>query len=137
MKKLISYFIAVTLLLISCDRTECTNTNPVFDANLPESNEYKTELAAQLGKHPHDLTYWFDRYEEKEGEKSMSVFVQGDNLCAKAVIALHDPNNKLDGIIRAKGVGYHGAELDGLEFATTKENGETIFIYRNLDRIID
>ena len=67
----------------------------------------------------------------------MSVFVQGDSLCARAIITIREPNEKLDGIIRTKGMSYGGAELTGLEFTIAKENGETIFIYRNLDRIID
>lgn len=138
MTNLFKYFIAVVVLIvISCDRPECSNTNPVFDANPPESNEYKMELAAQLDNNPEGLTYWFDRYEEKNGEELMAVFVQGENLCAKAIITIREPNDKLDGIIRAKGGGYHGAELDGLEFATVKQAGETMFVYKNLGSILD
>ena len=135
--KTFTLFFITPLLFISCDRPECTNTNPVFDANLPDSNEYKAELAAKLDKNSDDLTYWFDRYEEKDGRQYIQTFVQGDSLCAKAVILLQNPDEKLDGIIKAKGGGYHGAELDGLEFATVTQAGETIFVYKNLNRILD
>lgn len=135
--KTFTLFSIASLLFISCDRPECTNINPVFEANLPESSEYKTELATRLDKNSNNLTYWFDRYEEKDSRQYIHAFVQGDSLCAKAVILLQNPNEKLDGIIKAKGGGYHGAELDGLEFATVKKAGETIFVYKNLNRIID
>jgi hypothetical protein len=32
------------LMVIACDRPDCTNTNPIFDQYLPESEEYKTGL---------------------------------------------------------------------------------------------
>jgi len=46
------------LFLVSCDRPQCNNNNPVFNDHLPTSNKYKVELADQINEiGPENLSY--------------------------------------------------------------------------------
>lgn len=134
-----SVFILSALIvgLSSCDRSICKNQDPVFDRSSYDSQEYKQELADHIGKIGMDnLHYWFDAYVQQNGNDYILVNIQNDSLCATGMIRMKDWN-KLEGIKRAKGVSYKGAELKGLSFEVTKDPAGTEFVYKTLDRIID
>ena len=112
---------AVFFLIFSCNNQQvCQNTNPVFNTYSPESSQYKEELLKELKKTgSSELTYWFDRYEEKDGRKYIHVNVQGDKICAVMVLAIEDSTKGIEKIIENKGVGYAGSELKDLVFSPT------------------
>lgn len=127
----------VFTLLMSCERPDCKNTNPIFDSNNIESNLYKQELVKELNKiGKENLTYWLVNYSEQNGKEFITVNIQGNGLCAKGFLQVDNWNN-IEGIKKTKGISYRGAQLKGLTFDIIT-NGESInFIYKNLDRIID
>lgn len=134
----------LSLLLITtftaCDRPECKNNNPVFDKYTPEQREYKAELIKQLkATKSNTLRFWIDQYIAREGRTFMSVYVQGDGLCAKGILDITDvpTGNRLQYYKQVGGGGYSGAELDGLKFRIDSSNGDYQFIYENVKRIID
>ena len=126
-----------SLILISCDRPECINTNPVFDKYTPETKEYKDELVKQLNNvDQSDVRYWFEKY-VKDGEREMIyVFIQGKGLCAKGVITVKQWG-RISGIRRSKGMGYRGAELQGLKLDIVQDSVTTELFYRSAMDIID
>ena len=132
-----SFLILSILFLGSCNRPNCENTNSVFDSNSIETNTYKKELVkemARVGKE--NLTYWLSNYTEQNGKEFIIVNIKGNGLCAKGLLQVNDWKN-IEGIKRAKGVSYKGAELKGLTFDIIT-NAESIdFIYNNIERIVD
>ena len=133
----ISIFVYVLVLGTSCDRPECKNTNSILSTNSDQSMEYRKELLKEISRIGiENLDYWFSDYSELEGKEYITVYVQGNGLCAKATILVNDWTN-IEGIRRTKGKGYHGAKLIGLTF-DAKTTEETIeFIYKGVDRILD
>jgi hypothetical protein len=134
----IVYFsICLLTLALSCNRSLCENTNSVFRKYSPESQEYKIELSQQLQTTDNrKLSYWFDRYESRQGREHILVDIQGEGLCAKAHILVNDWS-KLEGIKSARGIGYHGAELKDLKISVGRDSTEIELLYEDLNYIID
>jgi len=130
-----SFFLAI--LLFSCDRPVCKNTNPVFDKYSPDSEEYKSELVKKLGiVDKTKLTYWFSEYVESHGKELLYFRIQGDGLCAKIVLNV-EQWNKLEELRQKKGVTFRGAEFTNLKFDIVQDSLKTEFNYKDFDRIID
>ena len=137
-KTLIGILLYNSLLgFISCDRTDCKNTNPTFENNLPDSKVYKDELVKQLNNsNQSKLTYWLQKYDEQNGKESLFFYIQGDRLCA--ILHLTISNwNKLENVRERKGIGTQGAEFTNLKFKIIKNSVSTEFVYQTFDRIID
>ncbi|MBU0488576.1 MAG: hypothetical protein KKA07_06740 [Bacteroidetes bacterium] len=123
-------------LFTSCDRPECTNTNPVFDNFSPESKEYKDELVRQLKIiDKDDLRCFFDKYLEDDSLRYLQVLIQSADLCAMAVITVRNSDEQIKGIIEAKGQGYSGAEFIKLEFVALQDLLRTEFRYMGVNRL--
>ncbi|WP_320814040.1 hypothetical protein [Flavobacterium sp.] len=132
------FSLLVIVFFISCDEPKCTSSNPIFNNNEYTSEIYQEELANVLGKsNPEELQFWLKSYTEDENNKYLNVSVQGNDICAVAVIKINNIDSKIKGIVDSKGVGYRGAELKNLKFVTLKDKKSTRFIYRSLDTIID
>jgi len=140
MKTKIKFFLplfCLAILLFSCDRPVCKNTNPVFDKYSPDSEEYKSELVKQLGiVDKTKLSYWFSEYVESAGKELLYFRIQGDGLCAKIVLNV-DQWNKLDELRQKKGETFIGAEFVNLKFEIVQDSLKTEFKYIDFDRIID
>ena len=139
MKYKLVYPISVLLLLclISCDRPECKNENPIFEVYEPNSKKYKDELVNQLNRiDKSKLTYWLQKYDEQNGKETLYFNIQGDGLCA--ILHLTIKNwNKLEDVREKKGVGRRGAEFTNLKFQINQDSISTDFIYVTYDRLID
>lgn len=125
--------------LVGCDRPECTNTNPIFEQEAPGSVRYNEELLAQVDRlGPDGVRYWIDTWEDLDGEQFLWVYVQGDGLCAKAVLELHG-EDRSEGMTRnsKNAGGSHGAEVIGLHYAVERSPGRTVLVYEGRERIID
>lgn len=135
--KAILVFAVLVLALTSCDRPSCTSENSVFDAHSPESQEYKAELVKEMQKvGSENLTYWLHSYSENDGAEYITVNVQGEGICAKGHIRVKDWT-KIEGIQKAKGISYRGAQLAGLTFDVKNENNTIELVYKDIDRIRD
>lgn len=129
--------IIAMFLALACDRPDCTNTNPVFDQNTPESKEYKDELINELKRADEsEITYWLKSYEEKYGREYLIFNVQGDGICAVMEINLTKWDG-LEDLREKKGVSYRGAQFTGLEYEVRRTDYETQFIFSGYERIID
>lgn len=140
MKKLITLFPLLSLLFvfaISCDRPTCTNTNPVFDQNEPDSKVYKEELISQIKVvDKQKLTYWLKEY-KKEGVKELCYFyIQGDGLCAVMPLVVTSAE-QLEDVRMKKGVTYRGAEFLGLKYDIIQDSTNTEFVFKSYSKIID
>ena len=125
------------MCLISCDRPECNNENPIFETNESDSKKYKDELVNQLKKvDQSELTYWLQKYDDHNGKESLYFYVQGKGLCAILHLNINDWN-KLENVRERKGVGRRGAEFTNLKFRINQDSLSTDFIYITFDKIID
>ncbi|AWH85353.1 hypothetical protein HYN59_09605 [Flavobacterium album] len=132
------FLIAATCLAVSCGKQECKNTNPVFDANTPDSKPYKAELTKQLAEaEKNSVKYWINSYKEVDGQQYMVVDITGNGFCATAQMAISPEDTKLQGFIKAKGKGYSGAELEGLQYGITSDSNGGHFIFKELGGVID
>ena len=126
-----------TFILISCDRSKCKNTNPIFDSNSLESNVYKKELIKEIDRiGKENLTYWLSDYSEQNGQEYIIVHIQGKELCAKGLIHVTDWK-KMKGIKNTKGKGYRGAQLKNFDFNIIFEGKSIAFEFKSLEKIID
>lgn len=137
-KKRIPAFLAIfTVWLVSCDRPDCDNDNPIFENYQPDSREYKAELAEELnGLDQSNLKYWLQKYDEQSGIETLYFNVQGDGLCAVLHLTVNDWN-KLENVRERKGVGRRGAEFTNLKYDIVQDSASVTFVYKTFDRIID
>ena len=127
-----AFFLSFTLT--SCGDSNCTNTNPVFDKFLPETSEYKDELAKELkGADRSELDYFVEKYVEKDASQQLYITIKGENLCATGILHVGNAGSEMDGIREAKGGGYRFTELRNLTF----EIDQNELIYTDLGYIID
>ena len=136
--KIVYTFLLLSLIcIISCDRPECKNENPIFETNEPNSKTYKDELVDQLTKiEQSKLRYWLQKYEDQNGKESLYFNVQGDSLCAILHFTVNDWT-KLENVRERKGVGRRGAEFTNLKFKIVQDSLSTDFVYISYDRLID
>ncbi len=136
MKQITILFI-LFLGFVSCDRPKCSNENLLFENNKPESKIYKDELVKQIKNIDQTkLTYWLQKYEERNGKEFLYFHIQGDNLCAIIVLTMNEWR-KLENVREKKGISYRGAQFTKLKFETRKDSLSTEFIYKTFDRMID
>lgn len=130
-------FLVITTFLMACDRPECKNTNPMFDNHAPDSREYKAELVKQLELVDHSkLTYWFNKYQESNGQQQLLFNVQGKGLCAVIVLNAEE-GDKLEPLRKTKGLGYRGAQFTHLTYDIRQDSVKTAFIFRDFEHLID
>jgi hypothetical protein len=132
-----SVLLGMCLAFVYCDRPKCSNNNPVFEQNQPSSEIYKAELVRQLQQvDQNKLRYWFNKYEESNGEELLHFNIQGDGLCA--VIVLTSNNwQALDNLRKVKGKGYRGAKFTKLKYEIVQRQGNTQFLYTSHGNIRD
>ena len=124
----------LALVAVSCNRQECTNTNPVFDHFAPDTKQYRAELAKQIRMRGNrQISYWFDRHAEIDAKEYIVVYAQADSLCAKGYIRV-DNWNKIEALRAGELRGYSGAGLRGLK---CEMSADTELVFTGLDRIID
>ena len=130
--------LSLLTFIVSCDRPECNNTNPVFDNYAPEAKEYKKELAKQLKSIDQSkLSYWFDKYAEEGNTQFLYVDIHGDNLCATGILTVKNVQNKIDGIIKKKGLGYSGAQLKDVRFEIIQDSIKSELVFLDLGAVVD
>ena len=132
------FFSTLIIFLVSCNRPDCKNDNPIFDKFSPSSKEYKDELVNQLKAIDNkELNYWLKEYEEVNGQEYLKFHIQSDNLCAIIVLTMQHWDDKLKYVKEAKGKSYQGAEFTNLKFDILQDSLTTEFIFKNFERIID
>ena len=136
-KSVYRFLVVPLICLISCDRPECNNKNPIFEANEPNSKKYKDELVNQLNLVDQSkLAYWLQKYDDQNEKESLYFNIQGDGLCAILHLTINNWH-KLEYIRERKGVGRRGAEFTNLKFKINQDSLSTNFVYITFDRIID
>jgi len=138
MKNFIATLGFASVSFVSCVNSDCNNTNPIFDANVPQSQEYITELAQRLERADKSKTsYWFNSYEVANGQDYINVDVSADSLCAVAHIKVVEWDDNLADIKKSEGKGYSGTQLKNLQIEVAKDSAGTAFIYKSVDEISD
>jgi hypothetical protein len=121
----------------ACNMPECKNTNPVFDNYAMRTNEYKTELAKQLRmRNPDEIRYWIGYYHAVHGREYASVYTQANGLCAMMFLDISDGEGWKQ-FKEAKGGGYSGAEIKGMQYHVRQSITGPEFIFDSMDYIFD
>ena len=124
--------------ITSCEKPKCLNTNPVFDKYSPEEKQYKDELIKQLKLvDKSKLIYTFNRFQEDDSLQYFHISIRGEGLCAKGIITIKKWDDKLESIMKSKGMGYSGAIFKNLRFDFYQDSLKTELIYKSLDGISD
>ena len=139
MQRLVPILLFILLCTLqSCGEPECNNTNPVFSKHQPHDIVYKDEVIKQIVGEEEGFRYIISGYEEKEyNSRYLNVSIRGDNICAKVSLLLLRTDSIIEPLIKAKGMGYHHAELKGLKFIAMRNCTSTEFVYGGAERIID
>lgn len=130
-------FVFLFSFLLSCDRPECRNTNPVFDRHPFHSLEYKAELARVItNKGERNLTYWLAYYYHQDNKDYATIYVQGVNVCAIMLMDItHGEGWK--NFKEAQGAGYNGAQLINLHYRIEQNGLQTDFVFEKMRMILD
>ncbi len=101
-----------------------------------ETNEYKIEQAWQIQIISQDnLSYWFERYEEKRERIYCCIHAQETALFRRR--NLGGSVGAAGGIRRTGGGGYRGASLKRFEMDILSDSTTISFVYNDIDRIVD
>lgn len=124
----------LTLTLFGCHK-DVVNKEPVFDKFDSTDKEYKDKLAEKI-KTDADISCYFNRLLKIDHKDYMEVSFEGDDYKAIGFVIIKDWKN-LEGIKKAKGMVYGGAELNGLQVEIIPDSKGAILVYKDLDWIID
>lgn len=127
----------LAVILISCNKPECNNTNVIFERYTPGSQQYNAELVKQLqAVDQSKLSYRFLKYAESNEQEMLYFNVQGEGLCAQMVLNV-DNWNKLELLRQKKGMSFRGARFENLVYEVKQDSGTFRFVYQDVGRIID
>jgi len=139
-KLFISLFSVLGFLLFitSCDRPACKNTNKIFDNYAPDTKEYKDELVVQLSKvDKSKLTYWVDFYQKNNNAEYIHAHIQSKEICATIILTVNESTKGIEELLKNKGGGYAGAQLEDLKFHIMQDGIATAFIFEEVSGIAD
>ncbi|GAB3916537.1 hypothetical protein [Mucilaginibacter boryungensis] len=123
-------------IVTGCKNTSINSANNRLNSYKTNTRKFNSELAKQLAADPGSFTYTFSNYFVKAGREYLNVSVNRENF--QTVIAMLVNNwDKMQGIKNAKGLGYSGAKLQGLQLSVVTNSGHPEFIYQNINAIID
>jgi hypothetical protein len=135
---------AIILVLIcysisfnSCSKTECESNNPIFHKHLPNSPQYKSELARLLkNANSSQVSFWFKEYIQNDKKEYILLQVQGTDICG--IMELEVANlDKLQQLRSVKGKGFRGAEFKNLQYEVKQDSVEIRFLLKAVENIFD
>ena len=132
-----SFFLII--FLYSCDRNACKSDNPIFVENDVRSKVYQNEVADQIEMIGiENLRFWLGNYFENKDQPYFILYVQNDDLCAKAVVSINTENPKLKKLLETKGRGRFNAEFTDVNLEIESHpNGDKTLEWRSYATIID
>ena len=126
----------LVLLISTCNKPSCKNSNPVFENYAPGTKAYNNELATQLRDADTKAKFWIEGYETNQGKEYMTVEVQAQGMCAKMCLDITG-NTRLEQFRKVKGMSYSGAELSGLYYHIVQNDSSYSFVFDDVDWIVD
>lgn len=131
-------FASTMFFAFSCGNRDCKNANPILDKSSPDSKEYHVELLKELqSAEASTIVYTLERYEEKDEVPYLHMNIQGENLCATAVVLVLKSDKNLQKIQQNKGEGYVGSEFKNLKVKIFSDESKTVFLYEGVETIED
>ncbi len=129
--------VSVSMIFMSCNKTGCDSNNPIFQKHLPNSPQYKSELARLLKTtNTSQISFWFKEYIQNDKKEYILLQVQGTDLCG--VMELEVANwDKLQQLRSTKGKGYRGAEFKNLQYEIKQDSASLSFVYKDIEKIVD
>lgn len=128
--------ISLIVSLSACQTGFDTQSNLVFDKNAPSSKAYKNELAVKIKANPSGLIYTFNKYFESNGQDFLYITITGEDFKANGLVLVQNWD-KLENIRRTKGIGYLGAELEGLRLNIKENSDGAMLVCAGLEKILD
>jgi hypothetical protein len=124
------------LIIVSCDRKDCTTKNEILKQNSPLSLTYFNELTTLIEENK-NLRYWIKSYYKSNNNYYLILNIQNDNICAVGHLLIKSNNNKMKNLLAVEAKSYIGAELIGLNFSDTIINKKGYFVYINHESFRD
>lgn len=137
MRLFVFVLICAAVMLISCNKPDCTNNREAFNKYRPDDIEYKRELARlvdSIGKG--NLRYWINSYSQQYERDFMYTHVQNESVCAIAVFDITGTSS-LQHYREVTGKGYSGAELRGVDYTVSRNDTAINFVMNNVEHVID
>jgi len=129
--------IFVSLMFLSCKKTECDSNNPIFQKHLPNSLQYKSELSRLLkSTNSSQVSFWFKEYIQMETKELIQIQVQGPNFCGIMELEV-ESWDKLGQLRSVKGKGYRGSEFKNLQYEVKQDSASITFVYKDMEKIVD
>ncbi len=124
------------LLYASC-KPECRSDNPVLNKYKPSDREYINELAKLVEQaDKSSIDGWINSYEQVNNREYMFIDLVGKGICGTAMMDITG-NESLGNYRRVKGASYNGGFLDGLQFDILHTDSGNVFVFKEVDNIID
>jgi len=125
------------IIALSCNKTDCVNSEPIFDVFAPETKEYQVALAKAIAKSKTPLTYTLERVTGNKNKGILLIHVVGDSLCAQALVQYQSNYKGLEPVIANQGKGYSGAELKGVLMDLKATDSSAYFIFKSVQAVVD
>lgn len=132
-------FSIVSLLFFSCsEQKKCSNVNPMLNEVDYKTTSYRKAVIDAIQKLPEEsVHYYLENYFVENGfEYIMAIVKSDDILCAKVQLQIK-PEVFLEDIRKTKGMGYRGAELEGIHFESKYADDSTYLKVSSIESIID
>lgn len=131
------FFIVIPVLLCASCKPECRNDNPVLNKYKPSDREYINELAKLVQQaDKSNIDGWINSYEQVNNREYMFIDLVGKGICGIAMMDITG-NKSLENFRQVKGTSYNGAFLDGLQFDILHTDSGSVFVFKDVDNIID
>ncbi|MCG8307344.1 MAG: hypothetical protein MI975_08125 [Cytophagales bacterium] len=134
--RLLFSLILVILITSSCNQPGCySNSNEILNDKDKNSWAYQHELMRLIEENPSDVTYYFERRAEINGESFIVMNCYGPDFCGELKTKFVHKNLES---IKLQNQGWKGAKLIGVEFKRVKlDSGHEVFAFEKLTRISD
>ncbi len=132
----LSLIVMCALTIIGCGKPDCVNSNSIFNEYRSEQIEYKEEVLKVVESNDDKIEFWLNRYVKNEEGEFIDVQISGDKICANALILVKDWT-KMEGIQKTEGRAFSGAKLVRLKFILVKDSMNSVFLYKDVEKIMD
>lgn len=115
---------------------DCKNDNPFFDKESFNSKAYKEALNEEFKtRDEYGLTYRLLDVIDKNGKSFLLAEGREKGICIKLEMRVYDWRG-IEELEETKGVGFEGAELEGLEFGILRKGDNLEFMYQGVSALI-
>jgi len=128
----------LAIALVGCDgNRECSNNNPILNANEIGSTAYNIELVRLINTTDEGaMDYYFESYTKDASGEYITVRAQGEDFCAPSIFLVTEWTG-IENIRSTSGKGYVGAELEDFSFTINGDSEPIQLVFSSVSGIFD